>query len=165
MAGEPLLETLLLDQAKGFVESVNKRSGRRVMVSPIGEPVLPDQREVEIPRVDRAAASVDHTHRAIVERNTRDSRWAPDALLPRAVADVDQVFVYGDVGAAERTDRVDEEDFVPLAHEFADVLQRLPDPRRGLAVYDGHHLGIGMGIEGACDLIGIQHLAKVDLDP
>ena len=32
-------------------------------------------------------------------------------------------------------------------------------------MYDGHHLGAGMLIEGGCDLIGPHHLTEVDLDP
>ena len=31
-------------------------------------------------------------------------------------------------------------------------------------MYDGHHLGIRMGIEGGLDLIGTDHLAEVDFD-
>ena len=97
------------------MEGVNERSRRRVMVTPIGKPVLPDQREVEIPRVDRAATGVDQSHRAIVECDTRDSCRTPDALLPPAVADIDQIFVHRDMGAAERAYRVDEKELFTLA--------------------------------------------------
>ena len=31
-------------------------------------------------------------------------------------------------------------------------------------MYDGHHLGVGVGIESGCDLIGTHDLAKGDLD-
>ena len=88
----------------------------------------------------------------------------PDALLSPAETDVNQALVYRNVGAAERADCVDEEDLVPLPHELADVLQRLPDSGGGLTVYDGHHLGVGMGIESGRDLIGTHYLAEGDFD-
>ena len=134
------------------------------MVNPFGEPVLADQGEVEIPGVDGAASGVDHAHRAIVEGNAGDSRRSADAFLPSAITDVDQVIVHRDVDAPERADRVDDEDLVPLTHELTDVLERLCDSRGGLAMHDGHHLGVGVGIESGRDLIGTHDLAQGDLD-
>ena len=32
-------------------------------------------------------------------------------------------------------------------------------------MYDGYHFGVGVGIEGGCDLIGTHDLAEVDFDP
>ena len=134
------------------------------MVGPLAPPVALDHRQVEVPALDLGRPAVDRLDRGRREGHRGEARRARETLLGAAVAGVDPPAVDLDLDAAQRGDRVDQQERPRAVDQLRDLFQRLVGAGRGLGVDDPHHLGAGMRGEGVAHRRRVDGPAPLDLD-
>src|ERR1700730_7211455 len=93
-------QSLFVNQAQSFAQSVVHRDRRRMMIGAVVAPVALDHRDVKIPTLYFRAPRANAIQGAFVESDRRKARRRADALLRPGVTDVDAVAInpYGMTG-------------------------------------------------------------------
>src|SRR6266542_3944574 len=105
---------------------------------------------------------------ALAHRDHRDPGWGAPRLLRGGDEDVDAPLIDLELGTAGAGDAVDDEQAARLAHDLADLAERVQHARRGLVVRDEDGLRGVLALllrELVADEIGLDRAAPRHVDP
>ena len=152
VAGNAVVQTLLKHQPQGLTQGVDHAHGRRVVVhaGPAG-PVLEQQTQIQVPASGLHRPSLYGVEPPGADGDGRHPGRRAQALLRRAVGEVDVNVVEVHAGAAEGGHGVDEEKGVVVVGQLAEVVQRLKHAGRGFGVDSGQQLHLRLLLEDGLD--------------
>ena len=162
VSGDAVVQALLQHQPQRLAQGVDHAHGRRVVVhaGPAG-PVLEQQPQVQVPAAALLGPSLYGLEPPGADGHGRHPGRRAQALLRRAVGEVDVNVVEVHAGAAEGGHCVDEEKGVVVVGQLAEVAQRLEHPGRGLGVDSGQQLHLRLLLEDCLDCVGVGGLAPL----
>ena len=118
------LQPFLQHEPQPFAQGVDHRDRRGVVVEAVARPSsAATHRQVEIPALHLRLALADRLDGARAERHRRQARRTAQALLRATVNRVDLPGVQRQRHAAQRRDRVDEQQRVELVAQLAELLR------------------------------------------
>ena len=153
VAGEDVVEPLLLDHLQRFAEAEEQLHRRRVGVAALR---VGAEHVAEVEEAARQLRGLHRLQRLRADADDREAGREHEALLAAGDGDVDAPLVHAEVHRADRADAVDEEERRVLGrvHRLADGGDVGADAGRGLVVgdEDGLDLVVLVGLERGLEL-------------
>ena len=160
-----VFQTFRQHQTQGLVQRVIHADRRGVVIHPFLSPIRRQQIHIEIPALDLRFAPGGDLQRTRTQRHRRQTGRTAQTFLGAAVNGVHGPLVNPHGAAAERRDRVEQEQRARLVREPGNLLHRRQRAGGRFGVNDGDKFRPGNLFQGGGDLFRLDDVAPRGFDP